>query len=172
MTEIKNYKIDIIERTKELLENNYESFRSKDREATFLLNCLLGLVVAISENEKRKLKVFLGKIDDSFLELLPYSVGFVDSVEIKDNISLIELTDINIKIGHKNELKEKSKLWFINKIRNSIAHQNITAINEHNKWVGIRLFNTNKSKKDFEISFTIPELKIFAIGLSHIYLNI
>jgi len=172
MTAIKDYKIDFIKRTKEMLEENYESFKEKDKEVTFLLNCLLGLIVSISENEKKGNEVFKGNIDDDFLILLPDKIRFVEDKQMTNDLTNINLNELNvkIKISHKNALKGKSKLWLINKIRNGIAHQNINGINEDGRWVGVRLQNSNNSKKDFEIIFTIAELKKLAIALADMYL--
>lgn len=173
MSEIKHYRIDIIKRTKEILEKNFQNFEEKDREVTFLLNCLLGLIVAISENEKKKEKVFKGKIDVDFLDLIPDKIGFVERNQADDDLTNTDLTELNVKVGHKNDLKTKSKLWLINKIRNGVAHQNIEGINEDKKWIGVRLWNTNNdSKKDFEIVFNVEELKKFAIALSDEYLKV
>lgn len=77
---------------------------------------------------------------------------------------------------YKHEMKaiirRKNKFWLIKKIRNGIAHQNIKGINENDKWIGVRLWNnTNTFKKDFEIIFTIEELKSLAIALSDKYLE-
>ena len=152
MTAIKKYRIDIIKRTKEILEKNYQIFKEKDMKVTFLFNSLIGLIVTISENENRKLKVFKGKIDDDFLSLLPDKIGFVEKIEVLD-LTSGNLTQLNGKIGHKNDLKKKDKFWLINKIRNGSAHQNLEAINEDDKWIGGRLWNTNASIKDFEIIF-------------------
>ena len=73
-----NYKIEFVKRTKEILEENFQFFQEKDREVTFLLNCLLGLIVTISENEKRKNNVFRGAIDPDFLNLIPEKIGFIE----------------------------------------------------------------------------------------------
>ena len=138
MSEIINYRIDFIQRTREILEANYQSFENKDREVTFLLNCLLGLIVTISENEKREKKIFKDNINDDFLTIIPDKVGFVESYRVDDDLTSTDLTELNVKVGHKNDLKGKSQLWFINKIRNGIAHQNIKGINEDKKWIGVR----------------------------------
>jgi hypothetical protein len=39
---------------------------------------LLGLIVTISENEKRKNNVFRGAIDPDFLNLIPEKIGFIE----------------------------------------------------------------------------------------------
>ena len=171
MSSIENYKIEFIKRTKEILEGNFHVFEEKDREVTFLLNCLLGLIVTISENEKKKEKVFEGNIDTNFLTLIPDKIGFVGRNQADDDLTNTDLTEVSVKVGHKDDLKKNSKLWLINKIRNGIAHQNIEGINENDRWIGVRLWNTNNSKKDFEIIFVIEELKRFAIALADKYLE-
>lgn len=171
MSAINNYKIEFVKRTKEILEENFQSFTDKDREATFLLNCLLGLIVTISENEKKKQKVFKSTIDNDFLALIPDKIGFIKKNQSETDLTENTLPHLCVHVGHKNDLIGISQLWLINKIRNGIAHQNIEGVNENNIWVGIRLWNTNDSKKDFEIIFTIEELKNFALALSTKYLN-
>lgn len=172
MAEIKNYKVDFIKRTNEILTTEYKNFKEKDREVTFLLNCLLGLIVTISENEQKKLCIFKGKIDDEFLSLIPDKVGFIQRNKSGMNIDLTETSIVSENIGHKDELMEQDKLWFINKIRNGIAHQHIEGVNEDEKWIGVRLWNTNNSFKDFEIVFSIAELKLFATTLSEKEINV
>jgi hypothetical protein len=171
MGKINNYSIDIIKRTKEILENNYQEFEEKDREVTFLMNCLLGLIIAISENEKRKRRVIKKTIDESFLDIIPSKIGFINSKEVQQDFTDTDLTKLFLNVEHKEELIGKDKLWFINKIRNGIAHQNIYGINEDKLWVGVRLWNENNGTKDFEIVFTIKELKRLAIKLAEEYLR-
>ncbi|MDT8301623.1 MAG: HEPN family nuclease, partial [Sedimentisphaerales bacterium] len=90
---------------------------------------------------------------------------------VDHDLTNVDLTELSVKVGHKKDLKGKNKLWLINKIRNGIAHQNIKGINENDRWIGVRLWNnTSASKKDFEIIFTIEELKSLAIALSDKYL--
>jgi len=174
MGKIDNYEIDFIRRTNEILKLYYPEFEEKkEREATFLLNCLLGLIVTISENEKRNSKVLNEPIDDDFLQLIPDKIGFLEKNQISKDFGDKDLTDLSLKVGHKLNLKGKDVSWFINKIRNGIAHQNIKGINENGKWVGVRLINWNikYKKNDFEIIFSIGELKDFALKFSEMYLN-
>ncbi len=171
MGEINKYSIDIIKRTKEILENNYKKFEKEDREVTFLMNCLLGLIIAISENEKRKRRIIKKTIDESFLNMIPSKIGFINSKSIQQDFTDTDLTKLCLNVGHKEELIGKDKLWFINKIRNGIAHQNIYGINKNKLWVGVGLWNENNGKKDFEIVFTIKELKGLAIKLAKEYLR-
>lgn len=171
MSEIGNYKIDIIQRTKEILESDSNEFAEKDREVTFLMNCLLGLIIAISENEKKEKKVLKGVIDAPFLSLIPDKVGYLNAKEVSDDLTKSDLTEISINVQHKEKLVLKDKLWFVNKIRNAIAHQNIEGINKAGEWSGVRLWNTNNDKKDFEIIFQIDELKKFALKLAEMYLT-
>jgi hypothetical protein len=170
MSEIKNYKIEFVERTKDLLNDNFSYFENKDKEVTFLLNCLLGLIINVSENEKKSNIALKGKIDDAFLSNLPNKIGFTIKVSGKNELTNDSLTEIMTKVGHKNDLRNYTKLWFVNKLRNGIAHQNIEGINENGKWIGLKLWNTNNDLIDFEIVFTINELKKLALKIADDYL--
>jgi HEPN pEK499 p136 len=172
MSSIKNYKIDFVKRTKELLQDNFDDFIEKDKEVTFLLNCLLGLIITVSENEKKTNLAFQGLIDDDFLSFIPEKVGFFIKGQHKQDLTQTDLTNLQTRVGHKTELKECKKLWFINKLRNGIAHQNIEGINDKNIWVGLRLWNTYNDVKDFEIVFTIEELKKLSIKIVDEYLSL
>ena len=172
MGEFKNYKIDIVTRTKELLEDNFSDFQNKDKEVTFLLNCLLGLIVNVSENEKISNLTITGNIDKDFLSNIPDKIGFIIKGQHKQDLTNTDLTDIQTKVGHKTELISCKKLWFVNKLRNGIAHQNIEGINDNDIWVGLRLWNTYNDVKDFEIIFTIDELKKLALKIADEYLKI
>ncbi|RXK61601.1 hypothetical protein ESA94_00880 [Lacibacter luteus] len=171
MSEIKNYKIDFVTRTKELLNDNFADFKSKDKEVTFLLNCLLGLIVNVSENEKKSKLTFNGKIDHAFISLLPDKVGFIIKKRHSEDLTDERVEKIETKIGHKSDLKSQDKFWFINKLRNGIAHQNIEGINEANKWVGVKLWNTYNEERDFEIIFTVDQLKSLALKIADDYLT-
>ena len=46
---IHNYPKEFVERTLNLLDQFYDEARSKELEVTFLLNCLLGLIIATYE---------------------------------------------------------------------------------------------------------------------------
>jgi len=64
MSENINYKEEIVKRTKDLLETKFEGLKNDDREVTFLMNCLLGLIIAVSEKEKET--PIFNKIDNRF----------------------------------------------------------------------------------------------------------
>jgi len=166
MGAIKEYKVDIVERTREILINFYDKFEEDEREVTFLMNCLLGLIIAISESENQNRNLLRGNIDENFIENISDTIGFVQSIRLKEDLTNQDLTNIKVNVGHKNDLLGKDKSWLMSKIRNCIAHQNIKGINREGKWVGVRLWNNNNSRKDFEIVFTIDELKSFAIDLA------
>lgn len=171
MSEIENYNIDIVKRTKEILVNYYPTFQENDREVTFLMNCLLGVIIAITETEKYSRNYLRGNIDDDFIEHIPERIGFILSKKVNNDLTNVDLTEININIGHRLDLIGRDKFWFLSRLRNCIAHQNIFGINENKKWIGIRLWNINNSKKDFEIIFTIDELKKYTLDLAKKYLE-
>jgi hypothetical protein len=171
MSEIKNYKIDIVKRTNEILVDFYPIFKEDDREVTFLMNCLLGIIIAITENEKDSRNYLRGNIDDDFIKFIPENIGFIIAKNINEDLTNFDLIEINVKVGHKLNLIGRDKFWLLSKIRNCIAHQNIFGINENGQWIGVRLWNMNNSKKDFEIVFTIDELKSYAIELASKFIS-
>lgn len=156
----------------EILENNFPEFQEKDREVTFLMNCLLGIIVSISENRKMSNSIFSNKIDVKFLALIPEKIGFITSYTNINKLMNVNLKQRSVGIGHKHELKTKTKIWFINKIRNAIAHQNISAVNKDGNWVGVILHNKYNNIVDFEIEFSVKQLKRFTKELGKEYLDI
>jgi len=171
MGEIKEYKVDIIKRTLDMLKKNFEFLKERDSEVTFLMNCLLGLIVAITENEKQTNELLKGKIDDNFISMIPKKVGFIEFPACEKDLTVLTNDDYFVEIRHWEQLKNKQKMWFLKKLRNSIAHQNIEGINENNRWIQVRFWNMIHSKKDFEIIFTIEEMKTFAIELAERYVS-
>lgn len=169
MSEIKDRE-EFVKRTREILEKKYAYFKKdEDREVTFLLNCLLGTIVAVSESKKSNLK---GNIDDKFLELFPDKIGFLKKKSEEYYLSDTEKSSIDFEVGHRTDLKIMPKRWLLKKIRNGIAHLNIEWENDGGKCKTIRLWNEAASKvKDFEITFEIEQLKDFAIELSKKYLS-
>lgn len=172
MSGIDNYKIEIIQRTKEILESEYPTFEEKDREVTFLMNCLLGLIIAISESDNISKRTLRGKIDTEFLSLIPKKIGFLNSITVSEDLTNSGFNELKVNVQHFDDLTSMDKLWLVTKLRNGIAHQNIQGINENEKWIGVRIWNENKNKqKDFEIIFQIDELKNFALKLAEMYLT-
>ncbi|MCH8032717.1 MAG: hypothetical protein IH950_03025 [Bacteroidetes bacterium] len=171
MGAIKEYRIDIVERTLEILKKFYPEFEENEREVTFLMNCLLGLIIAISESENQNRNLLRGNITEDFIENIPDTIGFVHTININEDLTNQDLTNINVKVGHKSDLLGKDKFWLISKIRNCIGHQNIKGINKEGKWIGVRLWNIINSRKDFEIVFTIDEIKTFAIDLAERFIR-
>lgn len=172
--ECNDYPNEFVKRTRRLLKENFHIFKEKDIEVTFLLNCLLGLIVTVSENKKRnKSSFFIDNIDDHFLTFVPAKIGFVDNIPVSESYDLTKMnvTESNVPVGHKDDLKKKSKFWLLKNIRNGIAHQNIVGVNRGEKWVGVRLWNRRRKMKNFEIVFTIRQLRKLAIEVSNKYLS-
>ena len=89
MTAIKNYPKDFVERTIRLLKELDPEAKKIDLEVTFLLNCLLGMVVSVLEN--------LNKLDKSEYEKSLFSIKLNnDELEnvIPDKIKAIRDKDI------------------------------------------------------------------------------
>ncbi|SHK16423.1 hypothetical protein SAMN02745216_02992 [Desulfatibacillum alkenivorans DSM 16219] len=172
MTEMHSFSRDFVKRTHEMLVNSYCHFLEKDKEVTFLLNCLLGLIVTVSENPDRD-SPFSGDIDDEFFNVIPNQIGYIQFNELDvGNLCDTQVTSTpGLSVKHKIDLKNNmKKSWFIRKIRHAIAHTNIEPLNQHGSIVSVRLYNITKSKiKDFEIIFTVDQLRVFALYISDEY---
>jgi hypothetical protein len=180
-----DYPKEFVERTLELVNTMYADIQNnKKLEVTFLMNCLLGLIVPIVEN-KQIMKLFNKNIDDEFADKIPKTVWYLDNNRDRKNHEtlqrenkdkpyfIVQSSDFEIK--SKGDLivnTEYIKQQFFSKLRNAIAHQNVMARNEDNKWVGVRMWNETKSIiVDFEIEFTIDELRDFASYIAGIYVK-
>ena len=187
MSEIINYKLEFVKRTRDIIENSDGCFSSAQldgdsREVTFLLNCLLGLVVAVSENISVSRILYDNQIDEDFKSNIPHKVAFLRSGDIKKSYkedgNFTELLSkeqkvltINIEIKRHKNLSILTKLNFLTKIRNAIAHQHIEGLNNSGEWVGVKLWNESDIGRNFEIEFEIQELKKFALYISEAYIK-
>ena len=107
-----------------------------------------------------------------FLNLIPDEVGYIENYKNINSLSLIGNTNISIPILCKNNMKNKMQSWYVNKIRNCIAHQNIEAINENQKWEKVRMWNINPSMgRDFEVIYDCYLLKQFGIYIAQLFMN-
>ena len=174
MSAVNKYNKEFVRRTKEILENEYKNFQKKDREVTFLMNCLLGLIIAVSENSKESATPLKNNINEEFLKYIPEKVGFIingrKALEHAQDLTNMDNTKIESKIGHKKELSDEAILFLITKLRNGIAHQHIKVVENNKQWTGVKIWNMYNEIKDFEIEFTIEELKNLAIKIAEIYL--
>jgi hypothetical protein len=173
MGAIENYKIDIIGNTLDILTAQYNFFESQGREFTFLVNCLLGIIVAINENENSNVTSnFNFNIDHDFINYIPENIRFIDERDLKSKFEQVNILEgsisLNLNVKNKNDLLGKSLKWFLGKVRNAIAHQNIESINHENEWIGVKFHNKGKYWIDFEVEFTKDELKALCIRLAEL----
>jgi hypothetical protein len=149
-----NYQKEFGKRTVEVLEKGFEPLKKLGREVTFLMNCLLGTIVVISEKENKRNDLtrnsFLaGTIDETFFRTLGIPI--------------------------KQEWIDKGKLELIKNIRHGIAHQRIEALDNgdtnESVWEGVIIKNDHQ-RRNFEITFTINELRNLAINLAKKYYEI
>lgn len=175
---MKNRK-DFVQKTYEMLKGSWEYFKGNDKEVTFLLNCMLGLIVAIAEDEeiaKNNFEsLFKDNFDKEFLDLLPKRIGFIDHRKIIYDDLTVDGVEVNVVVGHKDDFVIKHAPLLLKKIRHGIAHLNIKFENECGQIKTIRLWNNpihNKNLRDFEVVFEIKELRDFATRLSDRYFNL
>lgn len=183
-----NYPKEFVERTLILLDKCYDNAKQNELEVTFLLNCLLGLIIATYEKMDVNVKdsVFGKRLwDEEISKFIPTKIAKIDLnsfySKFKDDIntkSLIGQLDEKVKIENEIEI-QKHKLVknltlkeFIRNIRNGIAHQNLMATSQSEHWEGVRIWNHNKDGiKDFEVEFTISQLKKFAVFIGREFIK-
>lgn len=187
MSEMKNYPVEFVERTIALINKFYDQSMEEDLEATFLLNCTLGMIVATSERIKKPTNkgVFSKRICEFDEQVhFPHKIAYIDITRAlkrnREEINKISLLDrencdapitYQIPIDGRKQARNMELYKLLTKIRNGVAHQNIEPINSKNSWGAIRIWNVNNGIKDFEIEFTILELKNFALFLAQKYVE-
>ncbi len=181
MTASHNYFIDFIERTHKLFDILEPIAKKKDLEVTFLLNCLLGMIVSVLENLDKldNNNLFKEKLHTEKLEeIVPKKIKAIRKndtiISYKENFNKQEFlkkfdkTEFSVeesvvKFMSRTDIMNMELEWLLRKIRNGIVHQNIHPINKNKKWVGIRIWNINSlGLKDFAIEFKTKELKKFS----------
>ena len=190
--ELRNYPKEFVERTIKLIECLSTPAKQHGLDATFLLNCLLGLIVAAWENfdkVNKSNRIFfrtqIKELQDK--KIIPQKVAHFtfdrNNNETKSRLknicgtSLYNLSDgqlaimqeVDIKWDHTGELELQE---FVKKIRNGVSHQNIMPMNQDRVWKGIRIWNLDQGVKDFEVEFKISELKKFALFLANKYVEL
>jgi len=158
MGAVNNYSTEFPKRTLKLLKSFQDKKIDYKLNVTFLMNCLLGLIVTAVENSERR-QLIVGNVDDELLNLFP------ENVELKiGNQNLLALP--------KAVLKTRGKLSILKKIRNSIAHQHVEPDNRNNNWVGVTLWNiTPQGEIDFRIELTTVQLNSLANYITNNYLQ-
>ncbi|MFB9121597.1 HEPN family nuclease [Bergeyella porcorum] len=182
----KEYPIEFVERTLLLVNNSFEEMKLKKLEVTFLLNCLLGLIIATNENIENEEYFSKTKLlNEEIIPFIPKTIAILNinamNKKIKEEInkkSLINQLDSVLKIQNTlnidkfEQIKNLTLKQFIRFLRNGIAHQNLMATSDNEHWKGIRIWNHNSAGiKDFEVEFTTSELKKFAIFIGEKFIQ-
>lgn len=145
MSEMKNFKVDFVDRTLSIIRNN--DVRT-EYDVTLLLNCLLGMItlpIELFKDEKSK-----SKVEDYKINCILKLKSFV----------------LPKKIDKRDEEAFRH-------IRNSIAHLELEPKNENGVISSIR-FKDKNEKGTVVLDFTIEvgKLKEFAIYVAEEYLKI
>lgn len=170
--EITKYNKEFTERTKKLLDEYYDKIeQEKGLEFTFLMNCLLGLIVITKEKANGQFATFLrNKLTDKEMEEnIPHSVFGVDFKKSKKDLANTKQISFDVK----NIREEINLAKFLNSLRNAIAHQNVDTIAENGTWERVVFYNVdNNHIRNFEVVFTQEELRKFALFLANKYLEL
>ena len=199
MSEAKNYPLDFVKRTIKLI-NDIEPFAKDEKlEVTFLLNCMLGMIVSVHENTSntKQGEIFKTKLNSTELkDVVPKKIKVLKmtykqaqemSTENKKKInefgflknfkeSEIPLNPKPIKFKTEKEVLELNLDYVLKNVRNGVAHQNIMPTNENGTWKGIRIWNEIPIKKkegvmNFAIAFNISQLRKFSLKVAEIYVE-
>lgn len=158
MGAVNNYSTEFPKRTLKLLKSFQDKKIDYKLNVTFLMNCLLGLIVTAVENSERR-QLIQGNVDDEMLGFLP------DNIELK-------IGNQPLQVHPKTAVKNRGKLSTLKKIRNAIAHQHVEPDNQNNNWVGVTLWNVNPQNEiDFRIKLTTAQLNSLANYITNHYLQ-
>lgn len=158
MGAVNNYSTEFPKRTLKLLKSFQEKKIDYKLNVTFLMNCLLGLIVTAVENSERR-QLIQGNVDDEMLVFIP------DNIELK-------IGNQNLISHPKSILKTRGKLSTLKKIRNAIAHQHVEPHNKKNNWVGVTLWNVHpQDGMDFRIELSTAQLNLLANYITNHYLQ-
>ncbi len=157
MSSITDYEVNFPKRTRDLLVSFNKREVDYELDVTFLINCLLGLIIAAVETSKKD-NVITGKVDNELINILP------EEVKIPDSNKVLAKTKTT-------ELLKWDKLDVLKKIRNGIAHQHIKPDNSNGEWKGIKLWNMKGNKKNFELHLNIGQLHELALYITKHYLT-
>lgn len=182
-----DYPTEFVSRTIKLMEEFYSEIKAKELEVTFLLNCLLGLIIATNESTENS-EYFTNTLitNEEIKKYIPKSIAQLNTSELNKSIknlinekSLLNQLNAEIELNNKIKIDKSEQLTnlslkqFIRKIRNGIAHQNLMPTSDNDHWKGIRIWNHNTNGiKDFEVEFTISELKNFALFVGNKFIEI
>ncbi|MCF6269498.1 MAG: hypothetical protein L3J41_07300 [Melioribacteraceae bacterium] len=149
MAESKNFNIDFVRRTRDILES-YKGEHSFSN----LINCSLGLIIL--PYEKRRKSPVLNK-----------NISEIDSLPF---FTILDFNPIKTIIKDRISYYPKTLGVFLRKTRNGLAHQNIHPINSDGILQKILITNKYKNYTDLKVEFTENELKKFALFISELYL--
>ncbi len=181
----KNYPVEFVERTVELINKLSSEAKKENLDVTFLMNCMLGLIVATNENIKKyNYNEFNRKLsscgEDATVSKnivnIKYKIYCKQHNKMIDKTLFLILADdgeiaVDVKISDCQQTKDMTLRELLSKIRNGVSHQNIEPINADKEWKGVRIWNINRELKDFEVKFEVSELKCFSIFIAETYLK-
>ncbi len=153
---MKNFEIEFVKRTKELLLQ-YDG----SRDMSILINCTLGLIILPYEATQESPPPLWDTELDKITNLPSFRLETFKPIE-----------HIKKKSGVKYHPKTLAVL--LEKIRHGLAHQHIEPVNENAKFAGVIIknyFPPNSCNIDLEVRFNQQELKEFALFIADEYLK-
>ena len=155
MARIEDFGTEFVQRTRYLLAEYQGEYKLSNA-----LNCMLGLIVLPNE-------------------MLEYSRNEIWDTQIVDIEELNSLhihffEPIRSKRRHDVEYSPKTFRVLLKKMRNGIAHQNISPVNTDQLFTGVKIknfFSAGRRDMDLEIEFDRRGLERFALFVAEKYLG-
>jgi hypothetical protein len=151
---MKNFKIEFVKRTKEILLR-YDG----TRDMSIIINCTLGLIILPYEATQENPPPFW----DTEINKIPECQSL-----------RLEIFEPKKKINGGIITERKTLRVLLKKIRHGLAHQHIEPANENSKFAGVIIRNyypPNNGQIDLEVHFSQQELKDFALFIADEYLK-
>ena len=151
--EIIDYEREFVIRTQDILQNYHGEYK-----LTNAVNCMLGLIILPNEMLARSQSPKWNSLIVDIQELSFLRVRLFEPIR-----------------GTRNGITEyfpKTLKIFLKKIRNGLAHQNITPINFDGLFTGVIIKNYHGRDLDLEVEFDRHELEKFALFIAGEYLGV
>ncbi len=155
MTEINEFETEFVRRTQNLLTDYRGEYKLSNA-----INCMLGLIIFPNETLERS--------HNPIWDILIADIQEINYLRI--NI----FEPIRRKNGDEIEFFSKTLRVLLKKVRNGLAHQNISPVNENKLFTGVVIRNyygAGRRNIDLEIEFNRDELERFALFIAGKYLD-
>jgi len=152
MTEINEFETEFVRRTQNLLTDYRGEYKLSNA-----INCMLGLIIFPNET-----------LEHSHNPIWEISVAEIQELNF---LRIRVFEPIRGRSKGETEYYPNTLKIFLKKVRNGLAHQNITPVNTDGLFTGIIIKNYHGKDLDLEVVFNRQELEQFALFIAGEYLR-